>query len=165
MPACAPTLLDSIRQKGARRASDLLPWLEQLASGLDHGSALGLPGVESAPASVILVGHQDPAGPRPVLMPRLHLSEQQVGTGTMDGYSLAPGLTPTSPVAGFSRLAYWLLAAHGPKDAALATPTAYVATGCLGVGLTLADACALRGLPTKQVQQLWTRCGSVDAVL
>ena len=43
--------------------------------------------------------------------------------------------------------------------------TAYVATGCLGVGMTLADACALRGLPTKQVQQLWTECGSVEAVL
>ena len=43
--------------------------------------------------------------------------------------------------------------------------TAYVATGCLGVGMTLADACALRGLPTKQVQQLWAECGSVEAVL
>lgn len=43
--------------------------------------------------------------------------------------------------------------------------TAYVATGCLGVGMTLQDACALRGLPTKQVQQLWRDCGSVSAVL
>ncbi len=43
--------------------------------------------------------------------------------------------------------------------------TAYVATGCLGVGMTLADACALRGLSTKQVQRLWSECGSVGAVL
>ncbi len=42
--------------------------------------------------------------------------------------------------------------------------TAYVATGCLGVGMTLADACELRGLPTKQVQQLWRSCGSAAAV-
>lgn len=43
--------------------------------------------------------------------------------------------------------------------------TAYVATGYLGVGMTLDDACALRGLPTKQVQELWRDCGSVNGVL
>lgn len=43
--------------------------------------------------------------------------------------------------------------------------TAYVATGYLGVRMTLEDACALRGLPTKQVQEMWRDCGSVSAVL
>ena len=43
--------------------------------------------------------------------------------------------------------------------------TAYAATGCLGVGMTLDDACAVRGLPTKAVQNAWRQCGSVAAVL
>lgn len=43
--------------------------------------------------------------------------------------------------------------------------TAYVATGYLGVGMTLGDADALRGLPTKQVQELWPACRSVEVVL
>lgn len=42
--------------------------------------------------------------------------------------------------------------------------TAYVAAGCLGVGMTLADACALRGLPTRDVQDAWRHCGSVEEV-
>ena len=42
--------------------------------------------------------------------------------------------------------------------------TAYVATSYLGVGITLADACALRGLPVREVQEAWPRCGSVAAV-
>jgi hypothetical protein len=42
--------------------------------------------------------------------------------------------------------------------------TAYVAAGCLGVGMTLADACALRGLPTRQVQEAWREHPSIDVV-
>jgi hypothetical protein len=42
--------------------------------------------------------------------------------------------------------------------------TAFVAAGCLGVGMTLADACALRGLPTREVQDAWKRCRSVEEV-
>jgi hypothetical protein len=42
--------------------------------------------------------------------------------------------------------------------------TGFVAAGCLGVGMTLADACALRGLPTREVQDAWRRHRSVDDV-
>lgn len=42
--------------------------------------------------------------------------------------------------------------------------TAFVAAGCLGVGMTLADAVALRGLPTREVQDAWKRSQSVSTV-
>lgn len=42
--------------------------------------------------------------------------------------------------------------------------TGFVAAGCLGVGMTLEDACALRGLPTREVQDAWRTVRSVDGV-
>ena len=42
--------------------------------------------------------------------------------------------------------------------------TGFVAAGCLGVGMTLEDACALRGLPTREVQDAWRDLRSVEGV-
>lgn len=74
---------------------------------------------------------------------------------------LAEGFQPVE-VLRYAHLRVALPEAVTWRDAGF---TAYVATGYLGVGMTLEDVCALRGLPTKQVQELWPRCRSVTAVL
>ena len=74
---------------------------------------------------------------------------------------LATGFQPVE-VLRYAHLRVPLEEATAWRDAGF---TAYVATGYLGVGMTLEDACALRGLPSKQVQEVWRGCGSVAAVL
>jgi hypothetical protein len=73
---------------------------------------------------------------------------------------LAAGFQPVE-VLRYAHLRVPLSEAVTWRDAGF---TAYVANGCLGVGMTLDDACALRGLPIRQVQEAWRACRSVSAV-
>lgn len=140
----APNLLDNIRLTGPRRAVEVLPWLEQVALALDHAASLDIPGVETAPGAVTLVPTDQEGVGRLVLTARLCRNPDQSGeagiAGTMGGTlgatfiggaSGPDAAEPASWASTFSRLAYWLFAAHGPKDAALATPTAYVSCSTL----------------------------------
>lgn len=90
--------------------------------------------------------------------------------GDVAGRGMRASEAPAWTAAGFHpvevlRFAHLRVPLHDALAWREAGFTGYVAAGCLGVGMTLADACALRGLPTRQVQELWSTCRSVDRVM
>ncbi len=135
LPPGTPILLDVLRLEGPRRFIDSLPWLEQLAGALDHAARLGLPGVETAPAAISVVSGGTADSRRLLLTAKLYrTNHESQTTSSLTMVSLRPGEGDGGsqvPAAAFAFLAYRLLSSRDPKQAALSTPTAYVAIDAL----------------------------------
>lgn len=135
VPPGAPLLLDRLRHHQAMTFRESLPWLEQIASALDHAAHLGLPGVETAPAAITVMPDERPGRERLMLPAKLYHQDQHASSAsatlTMLSVSSGSSAGPKTPATAFALLAYRMLSARDPKQASLTTPSAYVSIDAL----------------------------------